>query len=125
MDAQENPITSFYGNSFYEVQKYFSFTRHVYTPYLFCVNLTIFNKLPPEIQQAILESGREAAAHHRKRSRETKENYLEIIKKKGVEIENNPDRESFERNAVKPVFGLFYQKNGHLRSIVSEIQAVK
>jgi tripartite ATP-independent transporter DctP family solute receptor len=124
VDAQENPVVTIYTLSLHEVQKYLSFTRHVYTPNLLSMSLKTWLKLSPENHEVVLKSAQEAAVFHRKLNRELEESYLEKIKNHGMIVEENPDREAF-RKVVGPVYDLFYQKMNHLKGVVSEIEAMK
>ena len=45
IDGQENPYGNIVSKSWYEVQKYISVSRHVYTPITFVMNLKRYNSL--------------------------------------------------------------------------------
>ncbi len=59
VNGQENPNTNIYAAKFYEVQKYLSVTRHVYTPSYLVAGKDTFAKLDPAIQKVFIELGRE------------------------------------------------------------------
>ena len=59
IDGQENPYANIYAGRFHEVQEYLSETNHVYTPSFPTASLRRFNSYPQEVQDAILEAGRE------------------------------------------------------------------
>ena len=50
MDAQENPLAQIYPSRFYEVQRYFSMTGHVYTP-AFVTAGASWAQLPADVQK--------------------------------------------------------------------------
>jgi len=53
MDGQENPLAQISGAKFQEVQKYLSFTGHVYTPAYPAISEDLWKKLPKDIQQTL------------------------------------------------------------------------
>jgi tripartite ATP-independent transporter DctP family solute receptor len=53
MDGQENPLAQIWGAKFQEVQKYLSFTGHVYTPAYPAISEDFWQKLPKDIQQTL------------------------------------------------------------------------
>ncbi len=61
--AQENPYDLIDSLGFYEVQKYAYETEHVIQWIYATVGQRQFNKLSPELQQAVLESAEEAQAY--------------------------------------------------------------
>ena len=97
VDGQENPIATIYSMKFYEVQKYLSLTGHTYEPALVFVNPKWFNGLDPKHQAIIREAAAEAAVYQRKTLAEKDKERFEIIKKAGVEVEENPDKEAFAK----------------------------
>jgi tripartite ATP-independent transporter DctP family solute receptor len=59
IDGQENPYANIASAKFNEVQKYLSETNHVYTPSFPVASLKRWESWPPEVQEAILQAGRE------------------------------------------------------------------
>jgi tripartite ATP-independent transporter DctP family solute receptor len=53
MDGQENPLAQIWGAKFQEVQKYLSFTGHVYTPAYPAISEDLWKKLPKDVQQTL------------------------------------------------------------------------
>ncbi len=60
IDGQENPFGNIVKNSWYEVQKYISLSRHVYTPITFVMNLKRYESLSAE-QRAKVDAAARAA----------------------------------------------------------------
>jgi tripartite ATP-independent transporter DctP family solute receptor len=56
MDAQENPLQQIKGAKFHEVQRYLTFSGHVYTPAYVLVGAEAFDKLPPAVQEVLVAS---------------------------------------------------------------------
>lgn len=58
IDGQENPIANIFAQNFAEVQKYLTFTNHLYTAGAFIINDKWFKGLPADVQKAVLESAK-------------------------------------------------------------------
>jgi len=95
VDGQENPVATIYSMKFYEVQKYLSLTGHTYEPALVFANPKWFNGLDPKHQAILRESAMEAAAFQRQKLAEMDKERFEVIKKAGVQVEENPDKAAF------------------------------
>jgi tripartite ATP-independent transporter DctP family solute receptor len=85
VDAQENPITIIYPSRLYEVQKYISFTGHVYAVAPFIVGEQFFQKLPKEYQDLLTEAGKTYETNERKYTDDTDAGFIEEMKKFGIE----------------------------------------
>lgn len=55
VDGQENPLFLIETSKFFEVQKYLSLTGHVYAPGISVMSLDLWNKLPVDLQEIIME----------------------------------------------------------------------
>ena len=62
VDGQENPLGNIRKWSWYEVQKYISISRHVYTPITFVMNLRRYEGLSDEQRAAVDRAARAAGA---------------------------------------------------------------
>lgn len=82
VDGEENPPSLFYAMKFYEVQKYYSLTKHVYLAGLTIINKPFFDGLPADIQKIIQTSFTEAAAFQRELVRKDDVEKLEKLKTK-------------------------------------------
>jgi tripartite ATP-independent transporter DctP family solute receptor len=95
VDGQENPVATIYSMKFYEVQKYLSLTGHTYEPALVVANPKWFNGLEPKHQAILREAAMEAAVFQRQKLAELDRERFEVIRKAGVEVEENPDKAAF------------------------------
>ena len=95
VDGQENPVATIYSMKFYEVQKYLSLTGHTYEPALVFANPKWFNSLDPKHQAILRESAMEAASFQRQKLAEMDKERFEVIRKAGVQVEENPDKAAF------------------------------
>ncbi|KYO66909.1 TRAP transporter substrate-binding protein [Thermovenabulum gondwanense] len=105
IDGQENPLPIIETSKFYEVQKYLSLTGHFYAPAPLLISKSFYEKLSPEIQNAIKESAIEARDYERKLLDDMNAKLEDELAKKGMQI-NKPDKELFIK-AVQPVYKQF------------------
>jgi tripartite ATP-independent transporter DctP family solute receptor len=92
VDGEENPPSLFYAMKFYEVQKYFSLTRHVYLAGLTLINRPFFDSLPADIQNIIKTSFTEAAEFQRTLVRKDDAEKLSLLETK-MEVNELPKEE--------------------------------
>lgn len=95
IDGQENPLWVAEVYKMYEVQKYMTLTRHVYSGHIDVASLSWWKSLDPGVQDTIQQAMREAAVYQRKMNREKDAERLELLKEQGMLIEMNPDVASF------------------------------
>jgi len=95
IDGQENPLWVMEVYKFYEIQKYMTLTRHVYSPHIDVASLSWWNGLTREHQDLILTAMKDAAAFQRKDNREKDAARLALLKEKGMELEEAPDIAAF------------------------------
>lgn len=106
IDGQENPVAVYYSSKFWEVQKHFSFTAHVYSPSPFLMSKKTFDAMPKEDQELFLKTGMEVAKFQRKINRDAEDQKLTDIASKGVTVVRDVDRESFKK-AMEPTYEAF------------------
>ena len=95
IDGQENPLWVAEVYHMYEVQKYMTLTRHVYSGHIDVASLTWWNGLDDKTQKLILDCMHEAAAYQRKFNRDNNAKRIALLKEKGMQIEMEPDVASF------------------------------
>jgi tripartite ATP-independent transporter DctP family solute receptor len=95
IDGQENPLWVMEVYKFYEIQKYMTLTRHVYSPHIDVASLNWWNTLKPEEQELVQKSMYDAAVYQRKENREKNAARLAMLKEKGMAVEENPDIAAF------------------------------
>lgn len=101
IDGQENPIWVIDVYKFYEIQKYMTMTRHVYSGHIDVASLKWWNTLQPEQQKRIQEAMYDAAVYQRKDNRDRNAERLAMLKEKGMDIEMHPDVASFRAKVEK------------------------
>ncbi|MCF8091904.1 MAG: TRAP transporter substrate-binding protein [Desulfotignum sp.] len=92
VDGEENPPSLFYAMKFYEVQKYFSLTRHVYLAGLTLINKPFFDSLPADVQDIIKTSFTEAAEFQRALVRKDDAKKLSLLETK-LKVNEVPEEE--------------------------------
>jgi len=122
VDGQENPLAQIYLNKLNEVQKYLTLTYHNYDAAVFIMSKTTFDTLPKDLQKVILDASKEAIQYERKVALEEEEKLLEDLRKTDIQIEENPDLDSF-REAVKPVYKEFEDSIG--KDLLDKIESLK
>ena len=95
IDGQENPLWVIEVYNLFEVQKFMSMTRHVYSAHLDVASLQWWKTLKPNTQAIIQKSMNEAAVYQRKDNRAKDDDRLRFLRDKGMQIEMNPDLDSF------------------------------
>jgi tripartite ATP-independent transporter DctP family solute receptor len=91
IDGQENPLWVMEVYKFYEIQKYMTMTRHVYSPHIDVASMIWWKGLKPADQEMIQKAMYEAAVFQRKDNRDKDGARLALLKEKGMIIEENPD----------------------------------
>lgn len=100
IDGQENPLWVMTEYKFYEIQKYMTLTRHVYSPHIDVASLKWWNTIDAPTKAMILSAIREAADYQRKDNREKDAARLVYLKEKGMAVEESPDLAAFRTKLV-------------------------
>ncbi|QNS15548.1 TRAP transporter substrate-binding protein [Mannheimia bovis] len=122
VDAQEHPIGIFWSAKLYEVQKYFSFTNHGYTPLIVVMNKAKFDVLSPEQQKVLVETAQEAGNYQRQLNLENEQKIIDSLKKAGIEFVDNLDTTPFKDAVSAETRKAFIEKNGD--DLVNAIDAL-
>jgi len=100
IDGQENPLWVMEVYKFYEIQKYMTLTRHVYSPHIDVASLKWWKTLDANTQDLIQRTIYEAAVFQRKDNRSKDAARLSLLKDKGMKIEEHPDIDAFRAKVV-------------------------
>lgn len=113
VDAMEMPISLTYTSKFYEVQKYYSLTGHLYAVAPLCVSEIFFRTLPDDLKKVLLDAGKIYAERERKLTLDEDRNTLKELRAKGMVINelSNAEKAVF-KNVTAPVYKQFESKVG-------------
>jgi TRAP-type transport system periplasmic protein len=95
VDGQENPTTHVLTQKFYEVQDYMSLTYHIHVSEPLVMSKQVYDKLPAEYQQILVDSAREVAVWSFETTKNTEADEIEQIKATGMEV-HVPDVAAFQ-----------------------------
>ena len=113
VDGQENPYATAEASKFYEVQKFFSNTRHIYNPQMMLVSKKFWDQLSADEKKILQDSSNEAAAYQRKIAREMSDKSRQALVKHGMQINDlAPQELARMRDKVKPVIDKYTAQVG-------------
>lgn len=95
IDGQENPLWVMEEYKFYEIQRYMTMTRHVYSAHIDVAALLWWRTLDAGMQSLIRDTMCEAARFQRRDNREKDAARLAFLKTRGMQVEEAPDLEAF------------------------------
>lgn len=81
VDGQENPISTIFANKLHEVQKYLSFTRHIYNPQILMCSKKTWDTFSDADKKAAMETMAVARPFQRQTSRDLEGKSVETIRK--------------------------------------------
>jgi TRAP-type C4-dicarboxylate transport system substrate-binding protein len=120
IDGQENPFSQIVPARFHEVQKYLSLSRHVYSPAYPVMSREYWERLDPEVRQAILDVAKKVGRYHRELGEKEDARYREMLEKH-MEV-TEIDQEAFAA-AAEPLYEEYEKKFGS--EIVNTIKSYR
>jgi len=120
IDGQENPLWVMEVYKFYEIQKYMTLTRHVYSYHIDVASLQWWNTLDANNQKMIQEAMYDAAVFQRKDNRSKNAARLQFLKEKGMQVEENPDINAF-RSKVAGLKDMDIYKDPKVQALLIKI----
>ncbi len=103
IDGQENPLGNIRKWSWFEVQKYISMSRHVYTPITFVMNLQRYNGLTPEQRARVDAAARVAVAKSRQYGADNDARLEQEIRKLAPNVAFNEIDQAAFKEAAGPI----------------------
>ncbi|MBN1124802.1 MAG: TRAP transporter substrate-binding protein [Sedimentisphaerales bacterium] len=113
VQAQENPYALILSAGFYEVQKYCNQTEHVIGWVYVVLGEKQYQALPPDLQKAVLQAGREMQQYHQQIFEQAQAELVEKLKQHGmtfVEV----DKEAFRQKASQAVLSALTEEQRDL-----------
>lgn len=113
VDGQDNPYITNYVMKFYEVQKYITNIRYVFSLEPLMISEALFQKQSPKMQKTILRAGKDAMEHERQFILLKEDEIKRELIKKGMEIMDPADNEKeWIEKATTNVWPQFYKSIG-------------
>jgi tripartite ATP-independent transporter DctP family solute receptor len=125
VDGQDNPYITVHAMKFYEVQKYITNIRYVFSLEPLIISEAVFQQQSPALQQAILEAGQAATAHSFQYLLDTEARIRDELTAKGMEITDPADgeREWIEK-ATAAVWPKFHKSIGGKEKLDAALAAL-
>jgi TRAP-type transport system periplasmic protein len=95
-EAMEGGPDTIFNNKFFEVAPYYVLTEHIFHVLYMVINEDFYQSLPEDIQDALVEAGREATAIQLEAIARLNEESLEAMAAEGTEIIALADKERFQ-----------------------------
>lgn len=108
VDAQENPVVLTYNNKFYEVQKYYSLTGHVYAVVPILISDICYQRLSEKHREIVEEGAAMYTELVRAEISRQNDELLKKVEEAGMQVNSLSDEEKAEFvKAVAPVYKEF------------------
>lgn len=123
VDGQDNGVLLTYTAKYYEVQDYYSLTKHIYAPAPLLINETFWQSLPQDIQKIIQEAAVEMREYQRELDRENSAKFLKEMETAGLTVnEISPENLKGFVKSTESVYRKFQEKvdNDILNQILAE-----
>ncbi|MEP3298284.1 TRAP transporter substrate-binding protein [Tateyamaria sp.] len=125
VDGQDNPYTTINAMKFYEVQKYVTNIRYIFSIEPLIVSEQVFQGLSAADQEIILEAGKKATAASAQFLREKEAEIKQILLDEGMQIDDPENNEQeFIDLATAAVWPKFYESIGgieKMNAVLAEI----
>jgi C4-dicarboxylate-binding protein DctP len=108
VDGTENPMSNFYTQKMYEVQKHLSLTNHGYLGYAVIVNKKFWEGLPADVRGQLESAMEQATRYANQIAQVENDQALEAVKKSGKTQVYTPTKE--EKVALKKALMPVHQK---------------
>lgn len=113
VDGQDNPYITVHAMKFYEVQKYVTNIRYIFSLEPLIVSESVFQSQSDDVKKAILEAGQEATAHSAEFIAKSEDAIRKELVDKGMEISEPADGEKeWIDKATKEVWPKYYKSIG-------------
>jgi tripartite ATP-independent transporter DctP family solute receptor len=113
VEGQENPVNTIVSSKFYEVQKFLSLTKHVYSPWIVLASKKWWDKLSADEQKALQASAEASRDFERKDSRAAAAKALVFLKQMGMQVTVLDDKEIVRMRAMTGPSIEKFAKDGH------------
>lgn len=119
LDAQDHPLSISYSAKLYEVQKYFTMTRHAYTALMVTINQKRFEGLSPAHQTALLEAAVIGRDFQRALNAKEEASTIADLRGKGVQVQEKVESHSFRVQAIKHSSQFFSDRYSAKKAVIT------
>lgn len=113
VDGQDNPYITVHAMKFYEVQKYITNIRYIFSLEPLIISESVFQSQSDDVKKAILEAGQEATQHSAEYLAATEDAIKKELMGKGMQIDDPADGEkAWIEKATKEVWPKYYESIG-------------
>jgi tripartite ATP-independent transporter DctP family solute receptor len=125
VDGQDNPYITNYVMKFYEVQKYVTNIRYLFSLEPLIISEGLFQRQSPETQKILLAAGKEASEHCRQFIIAKEDGIKKELVKLGMQIDDPADNEKeFIERATKKVWPKFYKSIGGKGKVAATLKVL-
>lgn len=125
VDGQDNPYTTINSMKFYEVQKYVTNLRYIFSIEPLIISESVFQDLSEDDQKIMLAAGEEATKKSAQYLRDIEAEIKEELVKKGMEIvDPENDEAEFIKLATEKVWPQFYESIGGVEKLNTVLEAL-
>ena len=125
VDGQDNPYITNYVMKFYEVQKYTTNIRYIFSLEPLLISESLFQRQSPKMQKAILRAGKDAMEYCRQYIIVKEDEIKKEMVKLGMQINDPANNEKeFIEKATKKVWPKFYKSIGGKAKVEEALKAV-
>jgi len=108
IDGQENPVAIVYDNKFYEVQKYYSLTGHLFSVTVLLANKDFMDRLPEDLKAIVKNAAKDFCIADRKMVTEQEKGTIKKLVAKGMKINELSEQQKKPfMDAAKPIYKQF------------------
>lgn len=113
VDGQDNPFATISAMKFYEVQKYITTIRYIFSLEPLVISESVFQDMKPELQKIVLEAGQEATLYSEQYLKDSESQIIADLQKKGMIISEPADGEKeWIEKATKAVWPKYMDSIG-------------
>lgn len=117
-DGEENPIAQITSAQLYQVQKYLSFTNHVYSPAYLVASKPWWDTLEPDVKRALKDTALATGDDSRSRGEEFDRQGELVAIQAGMQVNHDVDRPAFQEASAQMYDDFKRRYGSHLLDLV-------
>lgn len=124
IDAVEINVSSVFSENMWEAAKHLTLTGHYYWPGVLAINKARFEKLPADVQKAMIDAGNEIVRPQVQFTARNEDDKAKELQKLGVNIYQFTELAAM-RDRMKPVVDQWTAKDAKIAAFVSYAQSIE